>query len=49
MRPVARYVIIIAAVLVAAWMGRYELVSGARVPFVLDRWTGKVHVSDLSP
>ena len=38
----------VAALLGSAWMFRYSIVSGTRIPFVLDRWTGKVHVVQLT-
>lgn len=33
------------ALCVAAWLCRYQAVSGPRVPFVLDRWTGTVRLA----
>ena len=37
----------IVTLLIAAWMGRYSMASGAR-PFLLDRWTGKVLIPEFS-
>jgi hypothetical protein len=35
------------AILGSAWMFRYAPIAGSRVPFVLDRWTGKVYIAKL--
>ena len=50
MTPYQRTIVALAvvAVLLTAWMSRYSIVSGARMPFVLDRWTGKVHIPTLT-
>lgn len=39
-----------AALAIGVWMFRYEMVIEGRVPYVLDRWTGKVKpvVPDMS-
>ena len=34
----------VAAVVVAAWLGRYEITAGDRGAYKLDRWTGDVLV-----
>lgn len=32
------------ALAVGIWMFRFEIVTGSRVPYLLDRWTGNVRM-----
>lgn len=41
--------LLVVALCIGAWMGRYQLVSSERAILVLDRWTGIVQVPRINP